>query len=34
MVSMLRNETEPDTPVEPNEKGYEQEPYNFGEKIV
>jgi hypothetical protein len=25
-VKMVSNEAEPDTPVEPNEKGYEREP--------
>jgi hypothetical protein len=34
LVSMMRNETETDTPVETNEKGYERELQNFGENFV
>jgi hypothetical protein len=34
LVTMFKNEPERDTPVEPNEKGNEREPYFFGEKII
>jgi hypothetical protein len=34
LVGKMRNEPETDTPVEPNEKGYEREPQNFGKNFV
>jgi hypothetical protein len=33
LVKMVRNEPEPDTPVEPNEKGYERETKNCGQQF-